>query len=287
MELIMRKQKVIKNNSIPFLLLAFVHIVLFLLFAYRSKQKNIWILLLSNIGLAYLFEYPVLNLFRGYSYRPNLIKIRAQDKVLGAILSQGFYVPITATLLTLYRKNAYWKLGSTLIYYLIEHFFLYLKIYKTYWWKPAFTLIFMNLYFYISDWFYKALTAQKKWALKIAHYLSIDVIGITLMYMAAVGRKIRFGRRLHHSWGEHFIFAPLYSLVLSFFAVKNSSQPGIFPKLSMLMCCIALDKGLERTGILKIKLRQLWGNIPFHAFMIFLSRYLHLKIYQKPQKPPA
>jgi hypothetical protein len=276
----MRKKRLVKKNSIPFLLLAVVHILLFLIFAKRSRQRNIWILLLSNIGMAYLFEYPVLNLFKGYSYKPYILKKRVHDQILGAIFSQALYVPITATLLTLYQKNRYWKLGSTLIYYGIERYFERLKIYKAYWWKPYYTVFFMSIYFYISDWFYKALNAKKNWALVIAQYLSTEVIGVTLLYISAVNRKVRFGRGIHHSWREHFIIAPLYSLVRSLFLVKSSSKGGLLPRLTMFTGSIGTDMLLEEIGLLKLRLGKLW-NVTFHAVMIIISRFLYLKIRQK------
>ncbi|WLR55206.1 hypothetical protein LC048_23475 [Mesobacillus subterraneus] len=273
----MRKKRLVKHNSVPFLLLAVVHVLLFFIFAKPSRQKNIWSLLLSNIGMAYLFEYPVLNLFKGYSYKPYILKKQAHDQILGAVFSQALYVPITATLLTLYQKNRYWKLGSTLIYYGIERCFLHLKIYKAFWWKPYYTVFLMNIYFYVSDWFYKALNAKKEWALVIAHYLSTEVIGVTLLFISAVNRKVRFGRGVHHSWREHFIIAPIYSLIRSIFLVQNSSKSGLLPRLTMLMGSIGMDMLLERTGLLKLRLNKLW-NLAFHVFMVFISRYLYLKI---------
>jgi hypothetical protein len=276
----MRKNKLAKKNSIPFLLLAIVHVLLFVIFAKRSRQKNIWILLLSNIGMAFLFEYPVLNLFKGYSYKPYILKKRAHDQILGAIFSQALYVPITATLLTLYGKNQYWKLGSTLTYYAIEHYFMRLKIYKAYWWKPSFTLFLMNIYFYISDWFYKVLNEKREWALVIAQYLSTEVIGVTLLYISAVNRKVRFGRGLYHSWREHFIIAPLLSLIRSIFLVKNSSKPGLLPRLNMFLGSFFTDMILEQTGLVKYRLNKVW-NIAFHITMITISRFLFLKIRQQ------
>ena len=276
----MRKKRLVKKNSIPFLLLAVVHVLLFFIFAKRSRQNNIWGLLLSNIGMAYLFEYPVLNLFKGYSYKPYILKKRAHDQILGAIFSQALYVPITATLLTLYKKNRYWKLGSTLIYYGIERCFLHLKIYKAHWWKPYYTVFFMNIYFYVSDWFYKALNAKKEWALVIAQYLSTEVIGVTLLYISAVNRKVRFGRGFHHSWREHYIIVPIYSLIRSIFLVRNSSKSGLLPKLTIFSGSIGTDMLLERIGLVKLRSGKLW-NIIFHAVMVIISRFLFLTIRQK------
>lgn len=276
----MRKNKLVKKNFIPFLLLAVVHVLLFFIFTKRSRQKDIWILLLSNIGMAYLFEYPVLNLFKGYSYKPHILKIKAHDQILGAIFSQALYVPITATLLTLNQRNRYWKLGVTLVYYVIERYFLRLKIYKSFWWKPSYTVFFMNLYFYISDWFYKALNAKKEWALIIAQYLSTEVIGVTLLYLSAVSRMVRFGRGFYHSWYEHFIIAPIYSLIRTVFLVKNSSKHGLQQRIKMFIGLIGMDVVLERTGLVKLRLNKLW-NMTFNAVMVFISRFLYIKIRQK------
>ena len=276
----LRKNKLAKKNSIPFLLLAVVHVLLFVIFAKRSRQKKIGLLLLSNIGMAYLFEYPVLNLFKGYSYKPYILKKRAHDQILGAIFSQALYVPISTTLLTLYGKNRYWKLATSLIYYGIEHYFLRLKIYRAYWWKPRYTVFFINMYFYISDWFYKALNAKKEWALIIAQYLSTEVIGVTLLYISAVNRKVRFGRGLYHSWREHFIMAPLYSLIRSIFLVKNSSKSGLRPRLTMFLGSLLADMILERIGLVKMRLNKVW-NISFHDVMIIISWVLFLRIRPK------
>ncbi|WP_079506102.1 hypothetical protein [Mesobacillus jeotgali] len=280
----MRKNRRVKKNSIPFLLLAVIHTLLFFIFAKRSQQKNIWILLLSNIGMAFLFEYPVLNLFKGYSYKPYILKKRAHDQILGAIFSQALYVPITATLLTIYRKNSYWKLGCTLIYYVIERYFHHLKIYKAHWWRPSYTVFFMNIYFFISDWFYKGLNARKEWVLVIAQYLSTQVIEVTLLYISAVGRQVRFGRGKYHSWREHFIIAPLYSLIRAIFLLMNSSKSGILYRLIMFISSIGMDLILEQTGLLKLRLNKFW-NITFHAVMVFTARFLFLKI-RKKQEPP-
>ena len=277
----MRKNKKLNKHSIPFILLAIFHIVLFSVFAKRCKEKNIGLLLLTNIGLAYLFEYPVLILLKGYTYKPYILKNRAQDKVLGSVLSQGIYVPIAATILTLYRKNMYWKLGTGLSYYLIEKLFLSLKIYKANWWKPEYTLFFLLIYFHISDRLYNGIKAQKNWVLSIANYLSAAVIVNTLMFVSAILRIYRYGRGSYHSWREHNLISPLYSFFLSFFVAKNSAKPGIQPRLTMVLSSTMLDILLQKIGILKIKLKPLGGNVPFYALMTFLSRYLYVKIFPK------
>ncbi|MDG5789372.1 hypothetical protein QA612_18075 [Evansella sp. AB-P1] len=276
-------KKIINKNSLPFCILTLLHLYLIIRLLKQKKHKSVWLLLLSNIGFAYVFEYPVLNLFYAYRYRPSIFKNRYVDGILGAILSQAIYVPISATFLTLNNMKWRWKCSFSLIYFLIENLFIRLKVYRVYWWKPIYTLILLNLYFYISDFFHKALTNKRKWALSIAHYLSINVITISLMYVSALLRHFRFGTGIHHTWKEHFVIAPIYSSVFSYIAMKNASKPGIFNRFSMLIYTVAMEISLNSLGILKLNFKRMLETTPFYIFMIFISRYLYLIIYQKQQ----
>lgn len=276
-----KKNKPFNKNSVPFLLLAVIHVGMFLILLKQKKQKATWILLLSNICFAYLFEYPTHNLFNGYRYKPSIMKNRFFDSILGAIFSQAIYVPVTATFLTLFKKNWRWKIGFSIFYYCIENLFLRLNIYKVYWWKPIYTLVLLNIYFYISDGFYRALSTQKRWALALAHYFSNEVIWINLMFISAGKRKIRFGRGRFHTWTEHFKIVPLYSLILSFIATITSSKSGLFYRLLLLISHILIDITLIRMGILKVNLKPFSITIFRYLPMPFISRFLYKTIYQK------
>jgi hypothetical protein len=269
------------KNSIPFLILASIHIVMFMITLSRRNKKDVWILFLTNTGLAYLFEYFTLNLFHGYRYKPGIMKKRFFDAILGAVLSQGFYVPVTATFLTFFRKNWVWKVSISLMYFYIEQLFKYLGIYKVYWWKSIYTPVLLNVYFFISDSLKKALDARKSWALKMAHYWSIDVVWVTLMFVFAKFRLIRFGRGRYHSWTEHFNIAPLYSLFLSFIAMLTSSKSGWYYRFLLLFSHIFIDFVLTKTGILKIAVKSLFKLIPRYGLMPFVSRYFYKIIFNK------
>ncbi|WP_160723897.1 hypothetical protein [Bacillus sp. USDA818B3_A] len=276
-----KKIKPFNKNTAPFLALAFIHLGLFLLLLKRKRQKDIWILLLSNIGFAYLFEYPTLNLFNGYKYKPSIMKKRVFDSILGAIFSQAFYVPIAATFLTLLNKNWKWKINFSIFYYFIEKLFLRLHIYKVNWWKPIYTLVLLNVYFYISDGFYKALSTQKKWAMAIAHYFSIEVVWVTLMYISAMKRYIRFGRGSFHTWTEHFKIIPLYSLILSFIAAFTSSKTGLFYRSLPTLSQIIIDIILVKMNILKVNTKPFLVTCFRYLVMTFISRFFYKTIYKK------
>ncbi|MFJ8257277.1 hypothetical protein ACIQ4Z_08290 [Peribacillus asahii] len=276
-----KKKKRFNKNSIPFWLLAVIHLGMFLLVLKRKKQKDTWILLLSNMGFAYLFEYLILNLFHGYRYKPSIMKKRTFDSILGAIFSQAIYVPITATFLTLLNKKWSWKVGFSLFYYCIENLFLQLNIYKVYWWRPIYTLVLLNVYFNISDAFYKALSTQKRWAMVIAHYLAIEVVSITLAYVFAVNRYIRFGRGYFHTWTEHFKIVPFYSLILSFIALITSSKAGVFYRMLLPLSHIIIDITLVKVGILKVNINQFLVTCSRYLLMTFISRFFYKAIYKK------
>jgi hypothetical protein len=278
----MRKtKKLLNKNSISFLILAVFQLGMLLILLRRKKQKDIWLLLLSNIGFAYLFEYPTLNIFHGYSYKPSIMNKRIFDSNLGAIFSQAIYVPITSTFLTLFNKNWKWKISFSIVFYCIEKLFLRLNIYKVYWWKPIYTPFLLNGYFYISDGFYRALTAPKRWAMVIAHYMATGVIWITFMYIFAMKHFIRFGRGYFFSWSEHFKMIPLYSMILSFIATITSSKTGLLYRILPPLSHIIIDIALVKMEILKVKIKPLLVTSSRYLLMTFISRFFYKTIYKR------
>ncbi|MRH45053.1 hypothetical protein GH741_20640 [Aquibacillus halophilus] len=275
----MKKRKRINRNSIPFLLLAIIHLGMLAFLVVQKRDKTTWLLLLSNVGLAYFFEYIVLNLFNAYTYKPSIIKKRYLDNIFGAILSQGIFVPITTTFLTIFQKGWRWRLGFIFYFMFIEKLFIRLNIYKVNWWKSIYTVILMPIYFFISNKFYKTLLLKKDWSLKIAHFLSIEVIGINLLYISALKREIRFGRGHHHTWREHFIIGPLYSVFLNIILVMNTTKSGLLHRMYTLITFIGIDQILVKFGILKMNFKQSLRTIPIHVFMILVSRTLYHWIY--------
>jgi hypothetical protein len=147
----MRLKRKIKNNSVPFVVLLIVHVLILAFTFYKKRDKSYFILLLSNIGFAYLFEYFVLNLFQGYTYKPKILKNRKLDNILGGVFSQAIYIPIIATTITAFRLGWKWKVFFTVYFTLIERLFIYWKIFKKRWWKTFYTFFFLLLFFMGSD----------------------------------------------------------------------------------------------------------------------------------------
>ncbi len=275
--------RLFNKNSIPFFILTLFHFGIVLLMLKKRKKKGFWGLLFTNIGFAYLFEYPTFNLFHGYRYIPHILKKRPFDNVFGAILSQGIYVPIVATFLTIFQKNWRWKISFSFFYFLIEHLFLRIKIYKVYWWKPRYTLIFISLYFFVSDFIYKMLAAPKKWAYVLANFQATQVTWVNIMFVYALFRQIRFGRGRYHTWTEHFNLIPLYSLVLSLIA-SITSKKAIINRFLLIGSHYILDKFLIKKGILKLKFKHVFYHLGWYTIMPFMTRLLKRVINGQPKE---
>lgn len=271
----MNSRNLINKNSFPFIILGILHLILIYRLIKAKKDNSKWMLLLTNIGLAYLFEYFVLNLCKAYRYKPKIMNRRYLDNILGAIMSQALFVPITATYLAVFKKGWRSKFGFTLGYFLVENLFLRLKVYKVNWWRPTYSFIFLNIYFVISEAIYKLLTEKKEWALKTAHYFMVVVVDVNLMYVNAVRDKFWFGRGLFRSWNEHFIIAPLYSLLISLVNILFSVQTGMIYLPLNFLCNIVIDAALVKNGLLKVKVNYMFERVLSHLFIIGLSRTLY------------
>ncbi|WP_342431857.1 hypothetical protein [Neobacillus sp. FSL H8-0543] len=260
-----------RRNFIPFLILFFIHTgLLGYAFYKKENKKQLFTLLMSNIGLAYLFEFFVLNLFTAYTYKPGILKNAHLDNIFGAILSQAIFVPFTAVFLTARKVGWIGKLLSGVYFFLVEILFLKLGIFKRNWWKTVYTLIFTPFYFFISD--YWELMLRKK--IPIIRYLSlflmIMVTEANLLFIFAVKRKLRFGLGRYHSWTEHFILVPLYAISLSLFATWSFMKKNSWTvRLRVQLFTIGLNKLFEKTGLVKSGL-GLFELINIHFLIVYL-----------------
>ncbi|WP_216773436.1 hypothetical protein [Metabacillus halosaccharovorans] len=269
----------LNKRSVPFLLLALLQTFLICLLKKR-RSSNTWILFFLNIGMAFIFEYIVLNLLQAYTYKPSLVKKRYFDNILGAILSQAIYIPVSATFITVFNKKLNWKLGFTVFFYCIEHLFILLKIYKINWWKPIYTVILLPVYYVLSDFFYKGLEKQKIAVRKLAHYLTIMVIETIFMYVLAYKGLIQFGKRHFYSSRLHFMIAPVYCIFMSFISTSLAEKKGVFFRIVHLCSYKVVDVILVKTGIMTLNRHHIKWRIPWHCFMVFITRNIYQRIFR-------
>jgi hypothetical protein len=269
----MRKPK--KQNKIPFIIMLIIHSSLLGYSFYKTKnKKQLFTLLMADIGFAYLLEYVVLNVFHAYTYKPKIIKKNFFDNVFGAILSQGIFVPFTAVFSTFMKIGWVGKLLLGGIYFsLVELLFLKLKVYKHNWWRTIYTIILIPLYFNISDWWNILLEKKNPVVRFISLFFMILVTEANLLFLFASTRKVRFGAGKFHSWKEHFIIVPLYAITLSLFStVTFLKQNNWSVKISVFLMTIGLDQLFKKRKLVKEK---------FRAADYFTVRILAIFLYGK------
>ncbi|MEH7177723.1 hypothetical protein [Neobacillus vireti] len=261
-----------KYNKIPFIILFLIHSGLLGYSFFKSKNKmQLFILLMSNIGMAYLFEFFVLNLFRAYKYKPRILKKNYFDNILGAILSQAIFVPFTALFFTAQKIGGFGNLLGGLYFALVEVLFLKLKVYKHKWWRTVYTLILIPLYFRLSDGWNNFLNKRNPVIRFISLFFTILITEANLLFVFAVSRKIRFGLGKYHSWNEHFVLVPLYAISLSFFSTLSFlKQNNWISQLRVLVMTMCLDLVFKKLTLVKEK---------FHTIDYIILRLLSILLY--------
>ncbi|MGG0717867.1 hypothetical protein ABE096_09815 [Robertmurraya massiliosenegalensis] len=279
-----------KRNKYPFILLLVIHSALLIYtFIKKKDRRTIGVLLMANMGMAYIFEYFILHLFRAYRYKPKILKNEYFDNFLGAILSQAIYIPFTGVFLSAFKLK--WKVKSLFIFYfhIIERLFLHLKIYKTRWWNPVTTSILLPIYFFLSDKWYEQLQKRNPIILFVSLFLAIMGTGFNIVYLAALTGNVRFGRGRIHKLEEHFNYAPLYSMVLSLFAAWIIRKGRWIGRGGILLFCLFVDWILFRLKIVKKNFAFPCLNVILHLFMIEMSAFYQRLIYNglKKENPTA
>ncbi len=228
------------------------------------------------MGFSYLFEYFVFNLMKAYSYKPKILQKKLFDNILGAFLSQAIYVPFTAVFLTGIKSGWGTKVAAGLYFYLVEKIFLWLGVFKLSGWKSIYTLIFLPLYFKLSDLWFASLNKKTSMVRFISLFFMIMVTETNLFLIFAFIRRYRFGIGKYHSWKEHFILSPLYTTLLSLFtAFSLKKENTLAVKLGVVLFAACLNKLFQRIKLLKNNL---------HPISYFGIRLIMTSIYGEYRK---
>lgn len=266
-----------RKNNVPFFILFLIHTSLLGIAFYKNKnRKKLFVLLVSNMGFAYLFEYIVFNLFKAYKYKPRALQNKSLDNIFGAVLSQAIFIPFTAVYLTVSKSGWSAKMFGSFYFSLVENLFLQLGLYKHNWWKTEYTLIFVPFYFKWSDLWNKHIVKNNPIVQFISFFLMIMVTETNLFLILATYHKFRFGIGRYHSWTEHFILSPIYSISLSLFtAYSLRKRHKMGAKLKVIIFAACLNKFFVRIKLLKNNL---------HVINYFLIRIVMVFIYDQYRK---
>jgi hypothetical protein len=270
-----------QRKGYPFIILGIIHSILLLLALYKSKDRKSHIVLFLNYtGFAYLFEYIIVPLLDGYVYKPQLFKQKNLDKMFGAIMSQFFYVPVSALFITVFKLGWKIKLFFSLYFVLVEKLFIFLGVYKNKWWRTRYTFITTLMSFYLNDKWYEQLMKKNPFILFLSFFNLIQVTWMNIIYLFAILKKIRYGFSPYLKWKEHFKLAPLVGYVVSIFSAWKIKNGSIAAKCQAFILMLVIDLTLWKKRMLKVKemlylpviYLLILGAAEYYKKLVYLSR---------------
>jgi hypothetical protein len=272
-------KKKVNKKSKPFIILLILHVMILVFTFHKKRDKSYFVLLLSNIGFAYLFEFFVLNLFQAYTYYPNILKNRKLDNYLGAIFSQAIYVPIVATAITAFKLKWKWKLFFSFYFVMIEHLFIQLKIFRNNWWKTSYTFLFLLICFFGSDKWYQLLNKKLPFVKWITSYMAIYSYNMNVFFILSVFKLLKMGNGVFESWKKHFTIVPFYSYFISAITLITYKTKRKYSNLLGVLFLSFIDYILYLCKIFKHK-RLIFVLFPLHVVMFLISTKLFQNIFE-------
>ncbi|MFC0558944.1 hypothetical protein [Halalkalibacter alkalisediminis] len=264
-----------QKRKYPFLFLVFVHSLLVLYTFYKKKdRKSLSIVLSSFIGIAYIFDYVIIAIFGGYTYKPNIFKKKPLDKYLGSLFSQGVYVPFTALFITAFQLGWKVKILFGLYFSIIENLFLRLNIYKHHWWRTIYTFVLIVLSFKGNDIWYEQLKKKNRAVLFLSLYFMIQTTWQNTMFVFTIFRKILYGKGKVKDLKEHFKLAPLHGMILSLYLAWQVRSHRAWSKGKMLLTMLIVDVYLMRKGVMRVQSVSL-------LFIKYTIIFVSASIYQR------
>ncbi|WP_133257528.1 hypothetical protein [Paenibacillus montanisoli] len=246
-------------NSIPYLILVALCAIALLILLIHKRAAWPLILLLSFSGMIYVFEFFIFILHDCYRYSPHLVGISYYDNALGAVCSNLLAVPVAAAYIAVYRLNWRWIVCLALAFGGIEWSFLQLGVYEHYWWKTAYTILLLLVFFRFS----------RQWPIWLSgRYRAIEIITLLMFAWSVLGTLVYAlaltGVRIFHIgyFEDPYHDDIFFSAIDAFFkaialtvGVTVTRQP--WGKAGSLLVIFLTHVVLMRLGILKIMI-PLW-----------------------------
>ncbi len=265
------------KNRIPFILLAIIHTFLLIFTLYR-KGKKTYPLLMISIGIAYVFEYFVLNIFRMYWYFPKFFKNNWVDSVFGAFMSQSLFVPLAGTMLTLFNKGWKWRVGVSITFAMVERIFTKLGVYKNRKWSTAYTVTAMPFYFFILSKWWVAVQKGNKVIIYLSVFFTYWVNYTNVLFFSLAlfnNYRFRIGLLKDKYW-EHFILVPIYTFVSGFIGTMTTLHLNRKVKLAGIAAFHLIDQLLFKYKVIRpANSKSLYLLIPIHLSNLLVGEYYY------------
>ncbi|MEO2076960.1 MAG: hypothetical protein ABGX20_16445 [Bacillus sp. (in: firmicutes)] len=266
-------------NYFFYLVLILISIMLFIFSWKKAENKKMIIFYLCMAGSIYYFEFLILVVFKGYEYIPGVFKEPYFDNIFGANVSDGFIVPLATVFIAIFDLGIGWIAMIVLIFLGIEELFLFLKVYKQFWWKTLYTALSLPIQFALGKWvWYLIRFHSKRFIVRLGtlYFANITIQATFLYYFSAVFEVIYY----KVNWFEeqtrgHIAFAAMFAFIASlFFSLVVVTKAGRVWKTILIICSAALNVMLYKMDIL-----QAPGYWPIAILTIAQTCYLFILKY--------
>lgn len=248
----------------------------------KKDPKLIPFYFFLTVIIIYL-EYVIMIVFESYTYYPGVLKDPYFDNILGGVVSDFFSVPSAALAIAAFQLNLLWMIVISIIFMIIEFFFVRLNIYQQHWWKTIYTGIGLLIHFTIAKEFWKALSQKppKTYIRTISLYASYHSIHGLLTYTLIVA----FNLYLFHIGvvsnpsRDHFIFNVLYTTIIGWVAAAIVAFNGKwYYKTFGIIFFYVFDWILIKINVLKLS-PSFSLNEFFLIHLLILALIFKLKTY--------
>lgn len=266
-------------NSYWYVGLVFFSLLLLIYVYFKKRRKEILLIFLGAVGVGYIIESVIYDFLGSYRYYPHLLRHKPYyDSNLGSFASNAFSLPASAVFIAVFRKNWLWILMFTGLFAVIEWLFLYLHIYKHYWWRTGYTALGLPFYYTMIKIMYQKLWQPLGgfWHLLIT-YLVVSPVFDTLHILPIMLFSNRYYQLGWHKFPpmDTNAFGAVYYLVLSFLiilAVKLHFNHKWIKLTLVFTVTLFINLMLERMGILhSLTWWDMSYNIILSIFIYFFS----------------
>ena len=274
-------------NFFPYLVLILISVLLFLASWKKAANKKLIIFYLSTAGIVYQFEFVVLVLLKCYVYEPGVFKDPYIDNIFGANISDGFIVPSAAVFIAIYNLGIGWIAVIVLSFMGIEELFLYLHVYKHFWWKTIYTGLGLSIQFALGKWaWYKICFETKRFIVLFGsiYFSSITIQASLMYYLSAAFDAVFFKVNwFNEPTRGNIAFEALFAFVNSiFFTLVVVKKARWFWKTILIVVGACLNVLLHKCGILVV---QGYWTIALLSLIqvgyLFILRYLREILEEK------
>jgi hypothetical protein len=245
-------------NFFPYFVLIVISVVLFVVSWRKAANKKLIIFYLCMAGFVYFFEFVVLVLLKCYVYEPGVFKDPYIDNIFGANISDGFIVPLAAVFIAVYNLGSGWIAVIVLCFIGIEELFLYLHVYKHFWWKTIYTGLGLIIQFAIGKWVWdKICFHTKRFIVRFGaiYFSSVTIQATVLYYLTAVFDAVFFKVNwFHEPTRGNIAFEASFAFVNSiFFTLVVVTKARWYWKTILIVFGACLNVLLHKWGILVVQ----------------------------------